>query len=174
METTYTQQPFGWSKPLTKTRQLAQQAYRQAPWRIATQRGTLLLIVAILGATTLWVMVSVTVQASSAGLQIQQLESEREELQRQIAGLRTEIAIQTSASKMQQRALDAGFQPLSPENITYVVLPGYQGRVPVIQAPPPGSVQPDPLILPVYKQSLWEWLLQGILEISEQRGAVLP
>ncbi len=143
------------------------QAYRQAPWRLQTQRGILLLVIAILGASVLWVMVSVTVQAADAGLKIQQLEDKQETLQREIAALRTNIAIQTSASQMKKRAEDLGFQPVDPANISYVVIPGYKGREPVIQAPPPSAAVPKPLVKPAFKQSLWEWLLEGILAISE-------
>ena len=143
------------------------QAYRQAPWRLQTQRGVLLLLVAILGASILWVMVSVTVQAAAAGLKIQKLEDDQEPLQREIAALRTNIAIQTSASQMKQRAEDLGFQSVDPDNITYVIIPGYKGREPDIQAPPPGATVPQPLVKPAYRQSLWEWLLEGILAISE-------
>lgn len=150
------------------------QAYRQAPWRIQTQRGVLLFIVAILGASVLWVMVSVTVQAASAGLEIQDLESNQEELQRRIAALKTQYASLTSASIMETRASEMGFQPITPEDITYVVIPGYQGREPEIQAPPPGSTMPLPLVKPAYTQSLSEWLLQGLLELNETPGGISP
>jgi hypothetical protein len=143
------------------------QAYRQAPWRLQTQRGVLLLVVAILGASVLWVMVSVTVQAAAAGLKIQEYEDEQEKLQREIAGLRTNIAMQTSAAQMQQRADDLGFKPVDPADITYVIIPGYKGREPDIQAPPPGSTVQQSLVKPAYTQSLWEWLLEGVLTISE-------
>ncbi len=147
------------------------QAYRQAPWRIQTQRGVLILIVAILGASVMWVMVSVTVQAANAGLEIQSLEDEPDQLQREIAMLRTNIAIQTSSTQMQQRADALGFKPVDPADITYMVVPGYKGREPKIQAPPPGASLPQPLVKPAYTQSLWEWLLEGILSISATEPA---
>jgi cell division protein FtsL len=150
------------------------QAYRQAPWRIHTQQGALLLIVAILGASVLWVMVSVTVQAASAGLDVQDLEDTREELQRQIAGLKTQYAALTSAKQMEKRAEEMGFEPVAPENITYVVIPGYLGREADVLASPPGTNIQPPLIKPAYTQSLWEWLLQGIMDISEQPGGSSP
>jgi cell division protein FtsB len=149
------------------------QAYSQAPWRLETQRGVLFLIVAILGASILWVMVSVTVQAASAGLEIQQLESEREELERQIAGKRTDIADLTSAAVMKERAKKLGFEPVDPEAITYFVAEGYGGREAVISAPSTKIEEPSPVLKPVYTQSLWEWLLQGILDIGESPGQFL-
>jgi cell division protein FtsB len=143
------------------------QAYRQAPWRLQTQRGVLLLIVAILGASVLWVMISVTVQAAAAGLKIQELEDEQERLQRQIAGLRTQIAMQTSAEVIKKRAKDLKFEPVDPASVTYVVIPGYKGREPDIQAPPPSTTVRQSLVKPAYTQSLWEWLLEGALTISQ-------
>ncbi len=151
---------------MTKSKRLVQ-AYRQAPWRTATQRGVLFLTLAILGASILWIMVSVTIQAAAAGLAIQQMETQREELARQIAGLRTEIANQTSAARMEKRAAELGFEQVDPANLTYLVIPGYRGREPVIKAPPPGTTNKPTIIKPGYTQSLWEWMLQGILEFEE-------
>jgi hypothetical protein len=173
LETTFRENTNIWRNPVTKSKRLVQ-AYRQAPWRTTTQRGVLILIVAILGASVLWVMVSVTIQAASAGLEIQRMESEREDLSREIAGLRTGIANQTSAVVMEQRAADLGFAPVDPANITYLVLPGYKGREPVIHAPPPGSMDRQTLIKPSYTQSLWEWMLQGILEVGGPAGTGQP
>jgi cell division protein FtsB len=150
------------------------QAHRQAPWRIQTQRGALLLIVAILGAAVLMMVVNVNVQGAAAGLELQRLEQEQEQLQRQIAGLRTEIAQQTAKAGMEQRALKLGFVPLQPEDITYVIVEGYAGRQPVIYAPPPSAKVQQPLIKPIYTQSLWEWLLQGVLEMSAQPVGASP
>src|SRR5512133_2970440 len=112
MEIPIQDQEFLWSEMVTTPKRMVQ-AYRQAPWRIETQRGILFLIVAILGASILWVMVSVTVQAAGAGLEIQQFEDEQEQLQRDIAGLRTQIAILTSAAQMEKRADELGFKPVN-------------------------------------------------------------
>lgn len=164
---------------MTKSKRLVQ-AYRQAPWRTATQQGVLFLTLAILGASVLWIMVSVTIQAASAGLEIQGLEIDREDLTRQIAGLRTEIANQTSAARMESRAAELGFEQVDPINITYLVIPGYRGREPEIKAPPPGTTNKPTIIKPSYTQSLWEWMLQGILELegpartSWQPGGAAP
>lgn len=144
------------------------QAYRQAPWRIQTQRVALLLIVAILAASVLWVMLSVTVQAATAGLYIQQMETEQEELARQVAHLRTQHAALTSANRMTERAKDMGFEPIAPGNITYLEVPGYTGRQPEIQAPPPSNQVQHPLIKPGYTQSLWEWLFESAAQYSAQ------
>jgi cell division protein FtsB len=151
------------------------QAYRQAPWRIQTQRLIILLITAILGASILWVMVSVTVQAGAAGLEIQQMEGEQEDLQRQIASLNTQYAILTSADRMAKRAQEMGFEQIRPESIHYMVVPQYSGRKPANLAPSNApAIHDRPVIRPGYTQSLWEWLLQGVLNMSEKDGAVSP
>lgn len=162
-----------WSDMVTAPKRMVQ-AYRQAPWRIQTQRGAILLIAVILGVSVLWVLVSVTIQAAAAGLQIQKYESEQEDLERQIANLRTQIGDLTSASVMEKRAGELGFEAIKQGDITYMVIPGYTGRTSVIQAPPPGSTIPEPIVKPAYTQSLWEWLLQGVLTINQQQGETSP
>lgn len=148
------------------------QAYRQAPWRLQTQRGVTLLVVAILGTAVLWVMLSVDVKAQEAFLDFRDLQKVQEKLQREIAATHTDIAIQTSASHMKSRAEELGFQPVDPADIEYVIVHGYAGREPQIQAPLPSAAITQPLVKPAFRQSLWEWLLQGILAISEP--AALP
>lgn len=158
---------------MTTSRHLVQ-AHRQAPWRLQTQRGILILVVAILGASVLWVMVSVTVRAAAAGLEVQSLEQQQDDYKRQIAALRTQYAVLTSAERMEERALSMGFQPVNPEDITYIVIPGYQGRTSNLQTSPPGAAIQQPLVKPAYTQSLWEWMLQGFYEMSEQPGGYSP
>lgn len=146
------------------------QAYKQAPWRLATQKGVFFLILAVLFASVLWILLTVTVQAASAGLETQQLESDKERLQRSIASLRTDIAIASSASEMEARAAKLGFILADRESISYIVIPGYIGRKPVISAPPPSLNQERVRIKPVYTQSLSEWLFQGILKLNQTPG----
>jgi hypothetical protein len=159
---------------IVTTHQRVYQAYKQAPWRKATQKGVLFLILAVLSASILWIMLTVTVQAASAGLEIQALDSEQENLRRAIASLRTDIGIQTSATKMEARAKELGFRRANPDEIDYMTIPGYAGRMPKISAPPPSANIRPVLIKPSYTQSLSEWLLQGILKINEQPGGLIP
>ncbi len=151
------------------------QAYRQAPWRKATQMGVLFIIVAVLGASILWIMLTVTVQAASAGLEIQDYESTQETLLREIASYRTDIAIQTSAANMEARAKELGFRQANPDEITYMIIPGYSGRLPQVSAPPRSTIAAQPvLIKPSYNQSLSEWLYQGIMKYSARSGGQIP
>ena len=134
-------------------------AYRQAPWRLQTQRLMIMLIIAILGASVLWIMLSVTVEAGVAGLEIQSMENEQHKLRRKIASQRTEYAILTSADRMTRQAEAMGFEVIQPENISYIVVPAYTGRKSLLTISPSNQLQESHfLIKPAYTQSLSEWL----------------
>jgi len=97
-------------------------------------------------------------------LEIQTLERERESLNRTIADRRAKLAELTSAGVMSQRAADLGFIRPDMSTTIYMVIPGYQGRQPVMIAPPPSSDNlPSPIIKQSYRQSLWEWFFEGVL-----------
>jgi hypothetical protein len=134
----------------------------------------LFLILAVLAATVLWIMLTVTIQASSAGLQIQDYERKQEEITREIANLQTTYASLTSSSVMEARAEKLGYKPAESKDLAYVVVPGYAGRKPEISAPPPSiEIQPV-LIKPIYTQSLSEFLSQGFLKLTEKSGGLIP
>lgn len=175
METSYQTDNFGSKVQTAMPKRMVQtQAHQQAPWRIQTQRGVLVLVVAVLGGLILWVMASITVQAGTAGLEVQNLEFQLDEQQRAIAGLRTQIAEQTASVKMEKRADALGFKPVKPQDVTYIVVPGYTGRKPSIQAPPPGSAIQAPLLKHAYTESLWDWMLQGLSDIRDTTGGITP
>ncbi|MBI4927759.1 MAG: hypothetical protein HY835_08330 [Anaerolineae bacterium] len=157
-----------------KIRNRLNQAYQQAPWRKATQKGVFFLIVAILTASVLWVMLTVSVQAASAGLDVRAMDKTVEETQREIASLRTDIAVSTSSSRMETRAKELGFRPAGPDEVVYMVIPGYSGREPRISAPPPTVNNEPVLIKPVYTLSLSELLLKGLQNANSFSGGRLP
>lgn len=146
------------------------QAYAQAPWRLRTQKGALFLIAILLAGCVIWVMLTISVEAQEAGLQIQYMTYQRQMMIREIANLRTEIAAATSSTRLLERANELGFRPATRDDITFVVVPGYIGRQTVITAPPPGANLPPLLIKSAYTQSLSEWLYEGALKLSEKSG----
>jgi hypothetical protein len=148
------------------------QAYKQAPWRNRTQKGALFLIGVFLAGCLVWVMLTVSVEASEAGLEIQSMTSEQQNLTREIANLRTNIADETSSTRMAVRAKDLGFRDATAEDLTYVVIPGYAGRRAIVSAPPPGADMSPVYLKPIYTQSLSEWLFEGVLNVSEQTGGL--
>lgn len=143
------------------------QAYQQAPWRLQIQRigGFLVALVAVVIIAGVYLFISA--QTATAGLEIQQLERQRESLNRAIADHRATLAEQISAGVMTKRASDLGFVRPDMSTAIYMVIPGYQGRQPAMIAPPPSSDNlPSPIIKQSYRQSLWEWFFEGVLGSS--------
>lgn len=141
-------------------------AYRQAPWRTQIQWiGVFMLgLIAIVLVAGLYL--NITAQAAAAGVEIQLMEDERETLQRQISDQRARLALLTSASVMEARALELGYERADVENAVYVVVPGYTGRTLAPLALPANALnEQPPLVLPAYRQSLWEWLFEATLRI---------
>ncbi len=132
------------------------------------QRSGLFLLCLVGVALVAGLYLSITAQAVAAGVQVQALEAQREQTQRNIANVQSQLAFLTSATEMEKRAQEMGFRPYSAEEPLYLVIPEYPGRQTAILAPPPSARGiPQPLILPSYTQSLWEWLFQGILPAQE-------
>jgi hypothetical protein len=65
-----------------------------------------------------------------------------------------------------------GFQPANMETAQYLVIPDYPGKNVVMLAPPPVQERPRTLILPAYKESLWDFLFKGALKLIEQQGGL--
>ncbi len=151
------------------------QAYQQAPWRIQLQRIGLFMLVLVLVALVAGLYLYISAKTVEAGVQIQDLEWEREKTLRRISNLKSDLAFITSAAQMEDRAQELGFQPVNENDVMYMVVPGYAGRQTAIMAPPPSPVKiTPPLIKPSYKQSLWEWLFQGIITVTESTRGMQP
>jgi len=72
---------------------------------------------------------------------------------------------------MEERAKAMGFEAADPNQVVYVVVPGYAGRQTAILAPPPGITEDQgPVVKSIYRQSLWDWLFQGINRLSSSVG----
>jgi len=151
---------------LKRSRELIQ-AYQQAPWRRQMQVigfiAAGLVAVSLVGALYL----NITARAATAGRQVQNLQSDVADLEQKIEDLKTELAFIASVESMQQRAADLGFKPLSPNALTYLSVPEYQGRPSGAQlAPRAGAQFSAAARLPAeYIESLFDWLSQllGVL-----------
>ena len=150
------------------------QAYKQAPWRTATQNGALFLIGVFVFACVIWIMLTISVKTADAGLDIQSLSYEQRTLTREIASKRSQIAEATSSEKMAIRVGELGFREATVDDITYVTVQGYVGRQAKISAPPPQAKLAPMLIKPSYTQSLSDWLWQGAMKLAEKPGAKIP
>ncbi|MBN2387226.1 MAG: hypothetical protein JXB85_09405 [Anaerolineales bacterium] len=145
------------------------QNVRQAPWRIQRQWIGLFLLVLVLSAMVAGIYLNVTAQAALAGRAIQLLKDEISDNQRINADLETQLADLTSTEAMEARALALGFRPVQPEDITYVVVPGYVPKSPVDMSDETEHTFDSPLT-PEYTQSLFDWLVERLTTPSGVTG----
>jgi hypothetical protein len=151
------------------------QAYQQAPWRIQVQRfGKVMLgLVGLVIVAGLYL--NITALAASSGLRIKELNNLKEESNRKISDLNSQLAYLTSAQVMDARAAELGFELVSNTNALYIVLPGYIGRQPVQLAPAPSTnTLPRPIIKPAYTESLWDWLTATFLGSGDSSEGSSP
>jgi hypothetical protein len=90
------------------------QAYQQTPWRIQLQRFGLFLLGLIVVGLVAGLYLYITAESVSAGVTIQDLEWEKETIQRRISNLKSEIGFLSSAIEMENRAFELGFRPNDP------------------------------------------------------------
>jgi hypothetical protein len=147
------------------------QAYRQAPWRVQLQKVVVFLLVLVVVALVAGMYLSITAQTTQSGVKIQKLEYDRDDLIITIANNRTKLALVTSQSQMKKRAQELGFESADMSKAEYMVIDAYPGRkiagmtISEYQAP-----VIRPILKPSYTQSLWEWVLDRMVEVSKQRG----
>lgn len=135
------------------------QAYHQAPWRRQVQFGALVLGTLAVLALIAAIYLNVTSRAATTGRQVQQMQDARQDLEQEIEDLQTQLAYITSIEVMQLRAEKLGFEPVSPAEVTFLTVTGYQGQIEAQLAPHPSSQFGTAVRLPAaYTMSLFEWL----------------
>jgi len=147
------------------------QAYQQAPWRIKF-RGVGGFLTAIAGLfLMIGLFLSISGQAATAGLELRDMNDQREALRQEIASMRTNIADITSVVKMHARAEELGYKQVSPADVTFMYVPGYPGRQTAVLAAAPGDLNmPEPVVKPSYTESLWDWMFHGLAIVSGTSG----
>jgi len=147
------------------------QAFKQAPWRSQIQLVGLFLLGLVLVILVAGIYLTISGQAAEAGLETYNLSYDRDSLERSIADSKAQLALLTSSSVMEGRAQTMGFVEADPADVVYVTVPGYTGRQTAILAPPPGITQAQPAVVTAdYRESLWDWLFQGINRLSSSTG----
>lgn len=141
-------------------------AYKVAPWRVQRQWiGNVLLAVAV-SAMIAALYLDVTARAAIAGREIQDLTAAIAASEQTSADLQTQLAALTSVSVMKERALALGFRPIEPDEVEYLVVPGYAAPQPeiLLSASPPQLSAPN--IPPEYTQSLLDWFEEALSSSS--------
>jgi len=144
-------------------------AYRMAPWRIQRQWIVNFMLSVIGLAMVAALYLDVTARAAIAGRQIQSLAELTNEVQQTSADLQTQLAMLTSASVMEERALDLGYRSVDSEELEYLVVPGYVQPKPDILSMIPQPVMSPPSIAPEYNQSLLDWLDEQLQTLGGAR-----
>jgi hypothetical protein len=138
-------------------------AYKVAPWRIQRQWIGAVLLAVVVSAMVAALYLTVTSRTAIAGREIQDLMYSVTISQQVSADLQTQLATLTSVSVMEARARELGFRPVEPEEVEYLIVPGYSAPQPVDLS----SLHPQQLapltILPEYNQSLLDWLDDWLL-----------
>jgi len=137
------------------------QKYRQAPWRVQRQWVVLFLLGIVLTAMVAGAYLYVTSRTALAGREIQILETDIISNQRKNVSAETQLATLTSIDIMEQRAIEMGFEPVAPDAIVYITVPGYTSDPPLELANTKAQLGSS-IILAEYKESLFDWFARRL------------
>jgi hypothetical protein len=144
------------------------QAYQQAPWRNQIKWIVFFMLGLLVVALVAGLYLSISAQSVTLGIEIQDYNSNKIIVERNIADLRNQLADLTTTSEMEKRAKELGYDYLNSDEIEYFVVNGYTGRQTAILAPRSEENDISKAMLdPSYTQSLWEWFFQGLSKVSE-------
>lgn len=135
------------------------QAIKQGSWRtqVRITSRTILPVIALFLIAGLYLAVNARV--AREGRKVLELQSQMDELDRQTAELRSNLAELTTPSRMLEQALEMGFRPAEMSDMLYVVVPGYQPIEPFVAPEPPSSLSArEGGLSPAYTETLGEWM----------------
>ncbi|MCJ7723753.1 MAG: hypothetical protein MUP03_06435 [Anaerolineales bacterium] len=130
---------------------------KQAPWRTHRQKIAWFLGALIAITMVAAIYLSVTANAAITGREIQNLQAAISSNQLINADLEASIASLLSTREMESRAEVIGFQPIKPDEVEYIVVPGYVPPEPVIPFNGFYFETRSPVTPPEYTQSLLDW-----------------
>ncbi len=148
------------------------QAYLEAPWRKQIQFAAMFLVVLIGVAMLAWLYLSISSEAVAAGRLIQQMRRMNNHMQQVNADMESQIANLTSAVTMKGRLKDTNLQPVSPDELVYLQVPGYHESQVYLGVPSdqPASIMAEvkegPVMSPEYTQSWIDWLFQQMKDLK--------
>jgi len=131
-------------------------AYKEAPWRTQRKWIGLFLVGTIAVGMVAGIYLNVTSKAALAGREIQELEADISDTQRNNADLETELAELLSTENLLARAEEVGFVPASPEEVVFMSIPGYFPPAPAVMSASNVS-RHSAALDPRFSQSLFGW-----------------
>jgi len=135
------------------------QKVRQAPWRVHRQWISLFLLALVLMGMIAGIYLNVSVRATLAGRETISMQNAIIANKRVNADMETKLAGLTSIKAMQKRAETMGFQTASPDEITYVAVPGFVTQSAVDFSTPGATQIIVPVILPEYTESWFDYFM---------------
>lgn len=141
------------------------QAYNQSPWRRQLRVIGVVLAIFLFYAIVKVINLNIATQIGEVGRQIQKLQLAIEDYEIQNAHLENELAYLTSYPVMKKRAEELGFRPVRRDEVIYVVVPEYSGRLPAenIQPEQGESIPSNEVILsPSFHETLVDWFADAI------------
>jgi hypothetical protein len=152
---------------LRKSREFIQ-AYKEAPWRRQMQMIGVIAAGVVGLALIAAVYLNITARSATTGRLVQQLQSQRSDLEQQIEDMQTQLAFILSIEQMQKRASDLGFQPVIPSSVTYLPVAEYQGRASSAELAPRAGLEFGAVAtLPAeYTDSLFDWLAALLADLG--------
>lgn len=134
---------------------------KQLQWAALFLLG--LIIVALVSS----VYLNVSARAAQVGREVQVMQQDIIDLDREIEDSQSKLATILSAAEMEQRARDIGFQLVGQDQLRYMKIPGYSGRQPAVLAPyTRRSVAPAKVMPAEYTESLFDWLYRKAGQIK--------
>lgn len=131
----------------------------QAPWRRQIQIVALFSgLLVVIGVVTL-IYLTVSARAAATGRRIQKAQANIEAIDREIEDLKSLLASTRSSAEMEARARAMGLEPLSPEQLVYLNIPGYTGQqIPQLAPVAQRTVVSARMRPAEYTESLFAWL----------------
>lgn len=121
------------------------------------------------------VYLSVSAKAAAVGRDIQAKQKLIETYDREIEDRESRLAEILSSKEMEDRARRLGFQPIQPDQIVYMKVPGYAEDPVVVLAPStPPSLASAPMVPPQYTESLFTWIDRKLSSNSMVFSGALP
>lgn len=144
------------------------QAYKEAPWRRQMQMIGFVATGVVMLALVAGIYLNITARSATTGRLVQQLQSERSDMEQHIEDLQTQLAFLLSVEQMQKRAGDLGFVPVAPSSIVYLMVQEYQGQpIGAELAPRAGSEFGAAVTMPAaYTDSLFDWVSILLTELG--------
>lgn len=151
------------------------QTYAQAPWRRQLQFIGLFLLLLVSIALVAGIYLNVSAKTAAVGRDIQAMQDQIEDLDREIEDLQSQLATILSSSEMEARALKLGFAPLAADQTVYLKIPGYAARQPVVLAPNTQRTLVSAPVLPAqYTESLLDWARRNLGNLPALLSEVRP